>query len=208
MKDKAINIIFYISIGVLAALSIFLAFYSTLRLDATLTDIIDNSSTGYLWAYIALTLGSVVLFGVNASLFVYRIRKYHFPNFTAPLEVGFGSIFGLLASACPVCGSTLLSAIGLAGGLSAFPLGGLELKIASFILMALPIFLLVREIKHFDCGKKICPKPRDARFKESDSPWLIIILAVIFGLSLVAWNMFQTDSTAAAQCNIEVPSKN
>jgi hypothetical protein len=203
-KDKIINGIFYVSTGLVAALGIFVAFYSVLRLDATLTDIVNKSSPRYLWLYMGLTVGSIILFGLNASLFTYRIRKYSFPSLTAPLEAGLGSIVGLLAAACPVCGSTLLSAIGLAGGLSAFPLGGLELKIASFVLMALPVFILVREIRNFDCGKKICPKPRDARFKEDDLPWLIIILAIGFAFAMIAWNMFYTDPVAAAICNIPV----
>jgi hypothetical protein len=199
-KDRIINSIFYISIGLLSSLCLFLAFYYALRLNATLSDVFENSAPAYLAAYVGLTLATVILFGVNISLFIYRIRKYGFPKLTGQLGAGLGSALGLFASACPVCGSTLLSALGIAGGLSAFPMRGLEIKAASLLLMALPVWLMVREMRKFECGTKACPTPRDAAFKESDSPWLVIIFALIIGVSFITFNMFRAGPAAAAQC--------
>jgi hypothetical protein len=199
-KDKIINQVFYITIGLVSALALLLVFYSILRLDASLADVLKNSTPLYLAGYLGLTFGTVVLFGINISLFTYRIRKYGFPKLTGQLGAGFGSALGILASACPVCGSTLLSALGIASGLSAFPLGGLELKAGSFVLMALPVFLMVREMRAFDCGTKICPKPRDASFKEDDLPWLVILISIIIGLSFISSNLLQTDPEVAAKC--------
>lgn len=201
-KDKLINQIFYITIGLVSALALLLVFYLILRLDASLEDVLKNSTPLYLIGYLGLTFGTVALFGLNISLFTYRLRKYGFPKLTGQLGAGFGSALGILASACPVCGSTLLSALGIASGLSAFPLGGLELKAGSFILMGLPVILMVREMRAFDCGSKICPKPRDATFKEADLPWLVILLAIIFGLSYISFNMFQSDPEVSAKCTI------
>lgn len=148
----------------------------------------------YFWPYVILTLGSIVLFGVNISLLVLRSRK-----------------FGFAASACPVCGSTLLSAIGIAGGLAAFPLQGLELKALSFAFMALPIWLVRRDLKKLECGDGICPVPKDHRFKESDRPWLFALLALTIALSFIGWNWLKTEpiiAKALAQNRILNPNDN
>ncbi len=65
---------------------------------------------------------------------MYRLRKFGLAlrSFSeGGLSTGIESLIGIAASACPICGSTILSAIGIAGGLTAFPFGGLELKAIS-----------------------------------------------------------------------------
>ena len=146
-----------------------------------------------------LTLGAIVLFGVNISLLAYRIRKFGLPKFRQQGATGGGSLAAIAASACPVCGSTLLSAIGIAGGLAAFPLGGLELKALSFGLLALPIWLTRRDLRKLeaDCVSGVCPLPKDHSFKEADRPWLFVLLAVVIVLSLISWNMLKTEPIIA-----------
>lgn len=159
IKTKFLTAVFYGSIGFVASIALFLIFYWSLSLNSSIYSLINNTKSEpvYLWVYAILTFGTIILFGVNVSLFAYRWRKFGFAlrslgkGGTAP---GFGSLVGIAASACPVCGSTLLSAIGIAGGLAAFPLQGLELKALSFGLMALPIWLTLRELKTLSCGCK------------------------------------------------------
>ena len=122
---------------------------------------------------------------------------------------GAGTLFGIAASACPVCGSTLLSAIGIAGGLAAFPLQGLELKALSFGFLALPLWLIRRDIKKLeaDClpaealaqagASGVCPVPKDHSFKESDRPWLWGLVAFVIALAFVSWNMLKTEPIIA-----------
>jgi hypothetical protein len=180
---------------------------------------------------VILTFGAIILFGVNISLLVYRWRKFGPPKLKTEAGGGAGTLFGIAASACPVCGSTLLSAIGIAGGLAAFPLGGLELKALSFGLMALPVWLMRRDLKKLEClsaeaasfaevttkaestqagGDGTCPVPKDHRFKESDRPWLFALLAIVIALSLVTWNMLKTEPIIAKALsqNIVNPSDN
>src|SRR3990167_5832966 len=125
-----------ILIGIIASLVMALIFYWGLRLDSSLASFINTTASEpvYFWSYIVLTLATIILFGITAAFFSYRIEQFGWLNFKKSKTSSsgtFGVITGLFASACPICGSTLLSAIGLTGGLAAFPLAGLELKILS-----------------------------------------------------------------------------
>jgi len=190
---------FYLTIGLAASLILALIFYLALRIDSSISSLIDNTSSApvYLWLYAFFTFGTIILFGFNVVLFVHRFRKFGLPKLRGQASTGLGSLVGVLASACPVCGSTLLSFLGVAGGLSAFPLQGLELKALSFGLMAIPVLLLRRDLKQLECGDAACPVPQDYSFKESDKPWLKVMLALIFATLLVGWNMLRTEPIVA-----------
>lgn len=193
--------VFYVLIGITASLAFFLVLYWTLRLDSAITNIITNTydTPLYFWPYVILTLGAIVLFGINVSLLAYRWRKFGPPRIKTGAGGGAGSLFGIAASACPVCGSTLLSAIGIAGGLAVFPLGGLELKALSFGLLALPIWLTNKDLKKLkaDCDSGVCPAPKDHRFKKSDQPLFRGLVAAGVFLSLISWNWLATEPVIA-----------
>lgn len=198
-KYKFLTALFYSLIGVVSFLALFLLFYWSLRLNASIDNLIRNfyGVPLYFWPYVILTIGTLTLFSINVPLLVYRIRKYGFPNFKKQTGTGLGAIIGVFASACPVCGSTLLSAIGIAGGLTVFPLQGLELKALSFGLMLVPFWLTTNELKLFSKGGKECPIPKDPSFKASE--WslfaLLAFLTAIFAST--AWNMLKTDPVVA-----------
>lgn len=188
--------LFYGLIGVSASLLLFVVFYWSLRLNASIDNLVRNfiGTPLYFWPYVIFTIATLILFGINAALFVYRWRKFGPPKLAMQGGTGIGSLVGIAASGCPICGSVILSAIGITGGLAAFPLGGLELKALSFVLMALPIWLTAREIKHFEgCEGKSCPVPRDHTFKETDRPYFGALVALVLILILIAYDMLKTD---------------
>ncbi|HEX9721803.1 MAG TPA: hypothetical protein VGA53_00920 [Candidatus Paceibacterota bacterium] len=207
--------LFYGLIGLASSLAFFLVLYRILLLDSAITNVITNtySTPFYFWPYVILTLGAIALFGINIPLLVYRWRKFGFPKLKIQSGTGLGSLVGIGASACPVCGSTLLSAIGIAGGLAAFPLGGLELKALSFGLLALPIWLTKRDLKKLraDCENGVCPAPKDHSFKKADWPWLAGLLAVTLVLSAFSWDMLKAEPIIAkvlSQSSILNPGDN
>lgn len=199
-------------IGIVSSLAFFLVLYWTLRLDSAITNVITNTydTPLYFWPYVILTFGTIILFGINISLLVYRFRKFGFTRRSFSKggpATGFASLIGIAASACPVCGSTLLSAIGIAGGLAAFPLGGLELKALSFGFLVLPLWLIRKDLRKLeaDCDSGACPLPQDHSFKESDRPWLLALVAMVIALSLISWNMLKIEpiiARALSQNNI------
>ncbi|MBI2196970.1 hypothetical protein HYU45_05190, partial [Candidatus Daviesbacteria bacterium] len=157
----------------------------------------------YLWSYALLTLGTIILFGINVPLFVYRWRKFGPPKFKLHSGTGLGTLVGVAASACPVCGSTLLSVVGIAAGLAAFPLQGLELKALSFGLMALPIWLTTRELKSFkNCKGESCPVPRNASFAKKDTPYLLFALLVFVAFSLISFDMISAEPVVAGSSSV------
>lgn len=182
-------------IGVISSLALFLVFYWSLRLNASIDNLIINfyGIPLYFWPYVLLTIGTLILFGINVPLLLYRIRKYGLPNFKKETGTGLGALIGIFASACPVCGSTLLSAIGIAGGLTVFPLQGLEVKALSFVLMAVPIFLTGRELKRFASGVEACPIPKDASFKAKDKGLLFLLTGLLIVLGYLSFRMLSSD---------------
>ena len=195
IKSQFLTALFYSSIGLVASLALFLIFYWSLSLNSSIYSLINNTKSEpvYLWSYAILTFGTIILFGINAALFIYRLRKFGLPKLKVAGGTGLGTLVGIAASACPVCGSVLLSAIGIAGGLAAFPLQGLELKALSFGLMAIPVWLTTRELKTLSCGNESCPTPRPTSFRAKDKPYLIASLALVTVLILIGWNMLKTD---------------
>lgn len=194
--------IFYGAIGVASALALALLLYFVLRLDSTIGMLIENTADKllYFWSYALLTLGTIALFGVNVPLLIYRVRRFGMPRLWGQSGTGAGAAFGVLASACPMCGSTILAALGIAGGLIALPLDGLELKGLSFVLMALPVALTYRDIKkkEKECTDGVCPAPRDASYNEKkDHPFLLAAYALIIVFFAIFWNMLASDPVMA-----------
>jgi hypothetical protein len=198
---KLLTTFFYGLVGVVSSLAFFLVLYWSLRLNASINNLIQNfiGTPLYFWPYVIMTIVAIALFGISVSLFVYRWRKWGPPRIRGQAGTGLGSVIGIAASACPVCGSTILSTIGIAGGLTVFPLGGLELKALSLGLLALPIWLLRKDIKKLesDCANGVCPMPQDPSLKENERYWLVGLLVLVVVLGNVAWGMLKTDPAIA-----------
>ena len=203
MKSKKyLNILFYGTIGLTGALALLLLFYFLLRINGSAAFLTDDSvSAAYSFLYLFLTIGTAILFGIDISLLVYQFRKYGMLNFKGEGEVGLGTLLGIFASACPICGSTLLSLIGVTGGLGSLPFKGLEIKALSFIFMLLPIFLILRTIKKFDCKEiqgKVCPKPKNASYDgNTDSIYLSLAVVAIFFILVAGWQKLKSDPLLA-----------
>lgn len=92
-------------------------------------------SQAYFGVYWITTLLTIALFGVAAALLVWLWRRSLLSKGGLGAG-GLGGLVGAFAAACPMCGAFLFSLLGVAGGLSLFPLQGLELKFLSLVLMA------------------------------------------------------------------------
>lgn len=182
--QKSLTAIFYGSVALAASIGFSVLLLWGLQLNSSIATLIANTYPipFYFWPYALLTFGSIILFGVNAALLTWRVRKFGMPKLRRQTGTGIGSLTGLAASACPVCGSTLLAAVGISGGLAAFPLGGLELKVLAFLLLAVPLILILREKRLLEqqCKDGVCPLPADASFKENDGPVLATVILLIF----------------------------
>lgn len=145
-------------------------FYKTTTIP-TYLDMIQKGEFGsysllYGSIYISTTLLIIVVSGISiaASVFLYRNSKLgRGKNFGTTAS---GLLAGAFGMGCPVCGAFLLSAIGVTGGLSIFPLQGLELKFASLGLLVGSMVYASRKVPQSllcnDCNdvEKIIPSPK------------------------------------------------
>src|SRR3989338_5049623 len=214
LKEKNIRFIgkvFYGAVGVLGSRSLLLLFYRSLNLNSSVTSLINNTKGEpvYLWVYGILTLGAVVLFGIDSSLFVYRWKRFGPPRFRQAVGGltgrGLGTLVGVVASACPVCGSALLAAVGIAGGLAAFPFQGLELKTLSFGLLVSALWFLMKDIRALKgaedgsiCEGDACIVAQKPSFQGKDIPILVAVIVLAFIVFGVNWNMFKAEPIAAS----------
>ncbi len=183
----------YALIGVASALGFALALYWSLRLNSSISTLIANTAQSplYIWIYGILTLATVILFGVNVSLFVRNWRFFGKPNIKNEAGTTLGGVIGLFASACPTCGSLLLSAIGITSGLLAFPLAGLELKTLALILMSVSVWLSVRTMKK-KCHDGTCARAHDI-FTDNDKRWIVLLGGVIILFISLGYNSAQSE---------------
>lgn len=115
-------------------------FYKTTTIQTFLENM-ENGDFGqysmlYGAVYITTTFLVIVLSGVSLATAFWLFRNSTLnqtKNFAANIGGLVAAAFGM---GCPVCGTFLLSAIGVVGGLAIFPLQGLELKFLSLGLLA------------------------------------------------------------------------
>lgn len=134
---------FYRNIAVVASLIFayisYWLFYQTTTIP-TFFENIKNAEFGqysllYGMVYIVTTLLIILLSGVSVAVMVWLFKHSKLNRGKALTTNIGGFIAGMLGMGCPVCGAFLLSALGVAGGLSVFPLQGLELKFLSLGLL-------------------------------------------------------------------------
>lgn len=186
--------IFYILIGFNASIALLLLYYAVLRLNSSLGLLLVHNSANYLILYGILTFGSVILFGISFSLFIYQWRRFGLAKLFHHGASGIGAVTGIISSACPVCGSTLLSGIGIIGGLSSLPFQGLEIKAIAFIFMAISVGVTMRWLSNKGCDSKGCPQEIDDSYKKSDRKWMLATIAISILLFVFNIRMLQSDS--------------
>lgn len=94
-----------------------------------------------------------ILGGMSIAMLVYKMKN------TARIEGGglmsFGGLFGgALSSTCSACSATLISVLGIAGGLSSFPFKGLELSTASIAVLIVSIYFTAKTLDGQACSLK------------------------------------------------------
>ncbi len=140
---KALKIIFKDRILVFLAVSLGLNFlaldYILLSQATTFRILISQNTEFYNWASVILSVTTAVLFGISLAMLAYILRKRKENIKEAAPSSFFGTVFGALASGCPVCGAWLLPLLGVAGSLAVFPFQGLEIKVLAIALLAFSI---------------------------------------------------------------------
>lgn len=98
----------------------------------------------YAWTYTGVSLLTFVLFGFSLALLVWMYRHSRLRAITDVGTGGIGAIASAFGAACPVCGAFLLGLLGVAGGVSIFPLKGLEFHFLSLALIIISLVVMAR----------------------------------------------------------------
>ncbi len=159
----------YASVAVLSGTGLGIIYYllTMSMLPAHMeTGVLDSAAT-YLAASIALTATISALAGINFALMALKIKRARMMmNVTAAtartpgtssaranLTALLGGVFAAFTPGCPACTAPLAVILGTVGGLSLFPMQGLELKILSVGVLLASIWWVARGLQKRSCCK-------------------------------------------------------
>lgn len=119
-----------------------------------LVEVITNGAANILYSSgIALFASMIVisiLSGITISMIIYKWRMTK--SFGGKKNLaGFGGILGgAFSSGCSACSATLISILGVAGGLSIFPLKGLEISLPSIGILVVSMYFISKGLVESD----------------------------------------------------------
>ncbi len=186
---------YYTLIGTTAMLGMITLLYGALRADSSLFQLVLHhvGDPIFIWTYMGTSIAIAVTFGLSVALIAYRWRRYGSPlSWKQSSGMGIGALLGMLASSCPVCGSTALSMLSIMGGLSALPLQGIEIKIVSLVLMTISLAVLVRDMRN-PCTHDTCPVSRADIFKKYDYWYTGGLIAILTIVTITLITLLQTE---------------
>lgn len=143
----------YAAIATVASLALGLVYYIlTLSLLQTHFQAEALISPLYIAASITLSIIIAALGGINISLVVYKIKGPKLINLKkSGSSAAFGSAFAAFTPGCPACTTPLAVVLGAVGGLTIFPMQGLELKLISVGALLFSIFWITRSMQKPSC---------------------------------------------------------
>ena len=113
-----------------------------------------NFGTAYLYLELILQNIISVLFALFITLSAYKFFMFSNISIKGNTSGTVGGLLGVLVAGCPACSITIASYIGIAGILSLFPYGGVELKVISVPLLLYANYSLLRDLKVCKVKKK------------------------------------------------------
>ena len=108
-----------------------------------------------LYCYIHwINSNNTALGGINFAMMAFKIKRMKMMNSVkSNSSEMFGGVFAAFTLGCPACTAPLAVILGAVGGLSLFPMQGLELKFISVGVLILSIFWIARGLQSKSCCK-------------------------------------------------------
>ena len=108
----------------------------------------------YILASIGLTIGISTLAGINFAMMAFKIKRIKMINSVKTNSSAvLGGAFAAFTPGCPACTAPLAVILGAVGGLSLFPMQGLELKFISIGVLIFSIWWIARGLQSKSCCK-------------------------------------------------------
>ena len=150
----------YAMIGIISGISLGIIYYFlTMSMLPTHFNAAVKLAPHYIITSIGLTVGISTLAGINFAMMAYKMNQMKKMNSVKSNSVKtnssaiFGGVFAAFTPGCPACTAPLAVILGAVGGLSLFPMQGLELKFISIGVLIFSIYWIARGLQSKSCCK-------------------------------------------------------
>ena len=129
-----------------------LYFFLTMSLLPSHIDVVSEQYGTYIATSMALTVAISILGGVNIAMILFKMKRMKMMNSAKSNSSAFlGGAFAAFTPGCPACTAPLAVILGAVGGLSVFPMQGLELKLISVGVLVFSIYWILRGLQKPSC---------------------------------------------------------
>jgi hypothetical protein len=145
----------YAIIGIISGISLGIIYYFlTMSMLPTHFDAAVELAPHYILTSIGLTISISTLAGINFAMMAYKMNQIKKMNSVKTNSSAiFGGIFAAFTPGCPACTAPLAVILGAVGGLSLFPMQGLELKFISVGVLVFSIYWITKGLQNKSCCK-------------------------------------------------------
>ena len=145
----------YAKIGIVSGVGLgIIYYYLTMSMLPTHFDAAVQLAPHYIITSIGLTIVISTLGGINFAMMAYKMNQIKKMNSVKTNSTAiFGGVFAAFTPGCPACTAPLAVILGAVGGLSLFPMQGLELKFISVGVLIFSIYWIVRGLQSKSCCK-------------------------------------------------------
>ena len=145
----------YAMVGIISGVGLGIIYYFlTMSMLPTHFDTAVELAPHYILTSIGLTIAISTLAGINFAMMAYKMNQIKKMNSVKSNSSAiFGGIFAAFTPGCPACTAPLAVILGAVGGLSLFPMQGLELKFISVGVLVFSIYWITRGLQSKSCCK-------------------------------------------------------
>ena len=150
----------YARIGIISGVGLGILYYFlTMSMLPAHFNLAADVAPFYLFTSIGLTIVISSLAGINFAMMAFKINQMKKMNSLKSNSVKtnssalFGGVFAAFTPGCPACTAPLAVILGAIGGLSLFPMQGLELKFISVGVLIFSIYWIARGLQSKSCCK-------------------------------------------------------
>lgn len=145
----------YATIAILSGTGLGIIYYFlTMSMLPTHFDAVIDFAPSYIISSIGLTIVISALAGINFAMMAFKMKRMKMMNYVkSNSSAVLGGAFAAFTPGCPACTAPLAVILGAIGGLSLFPMQGLELKFISVGVLIFSIWWIARGLQSKSCCK-------------------------------------------------------
>jgi len=145
----------YAAIAIISGVALGIIYYFlTMSMLPSHLDTTMELMPSYIITSIGLTIIISALAGINFALMAFKMKRMKMMNSVkSNSSAVLGGAFAAFTPGCPACTAPLAVILGAIGGLSLFPMQGLELKFISVGVLIFSIYWITRGLQSKSCCK-------------------------------------------------------